>query len=152
MPNSILPNGHRTLISISGVTAQFEEVSVTPPGISGDDPVEQTNMRANNYRTFSGGALMTMTEMSIKVNYAVGAYTQLLPLIRKNRYVTITFFDGSSISLYCIIASFTPDEVNTNEKPTATLVLTPSNLTTADPPVETGPVYATVAATTTVAP
>jgi hypothetical protein len=152
MPNSILPNGHRTLVTIAGVTAQFEEVSVTPPGIKGDDPIEQTNMRANNYRTFSGGALMTMSEMTLKVNYAVGAYTQLLPLIRKNRYVTITFFDGSSISLYCIITSFTPEELQTNEKPTATLVLTPSNLTTSDPPGETGPVYATVSATTTVAP
>ena len=152
MPNSILPNGHRTLVAISGVTAQFEEVSVTPPGIKGDDAIDQTNMRNNNYRTFLGGSLMTMTEMSLKVNYAVGAYDQLKPLIRKNRYVTITFFDGSSISLYCIVTSFTPEELQINEKPTATLVLTPSNLTTADPPVESAFVYATVSATTTVAP
>jgi hypothetical protein len=109
-------------------------------------------MRASNYRTFAGGALLTMSEITLKVNYAVGAYNQLLPLIRKNRYVTVTFFDGSSISLYCIVASFTPEEVQTNEKPTDTLVLTPSNLTTSDPPAEVGIVYATVAATTTVAP
>lgn len=152
MPNSILPNGHRTLVSISGLTAQFEEVSVTPPGEKADDPIEQTNMRANNYRTFAGGSLITMTEMTLKVHYAVGAYTQILAILRQNKYVTVTFFDGSSISLYCIITSFTPDEHQTNEKPTATLVLTPSNRTTSDPPAEIGPVYATVAATTTIAP
>lgn len=149
MPNNILPNGHRTLIAISGVTAQFEEVSVQPPGMKGDDPIEQTNMRNANYRTFAGGSLITMTEMSIKVHYAVGAYSQLLPLLRKNRFVTITFFDGSTLGLYCIITSFTPDDSTTNDKPVATLVLTPSNLTTSDPPAEIGPVYATGTTTTT---
>jgi len=152
MPNSILTNGHRTLITIQGITPQFEEVSVTPPGIKADDPIEQSNMRSVNYRTFQGGALMTLSEMTVKVNYAVGAFSLLLPFIRQNRYVTITFFDGSSISLYCIITSFTPEETQTNEKPTATLVLTPSMLTTSDPPTATGITYATVAATTTVAP
>ena len=147
----ILPNGHRTLIAISGVTPTFEEVSVQPPAIKADDAVEQTNMRNANYRTFLGGALITAEEWSVKVHYAVGAYAQLLPLLRKNRYVTITFFDGSTLGLYCIIQSFTPDDSTTNDKPVATLVLKPANLTTSDPPAETGPVYAT-GTTTTVAP
>ena len=151
MSTVILPNGHRTLIAISGVTATFEEFSVQPPGIQGDDEIEQSNMRSANWRTFAGGSLITMSEISVKVHYSVGAYAQLQPLIRRNRFVTITFFDGSTLGLYCIIKSFVPDELTTNEKPVATLVLVPSMLTTSNPPAEVGVVYAT-GTTTTVAP
>jgi len=151
MSTTILQNGHRTLITIAGLTASFEEVSVNPPGMKADDPVEQTNMRASNYRTFLGGSLLTMTEMTLKVHYGVAVYTQILPILRQNRLVTIRFFDGSTVSVYCIITSFTPEELQINEKPTATLVLTPSNMSTSNPPGEIGIVYAT-GTTTTVAP
>lgn len=151
MTTRILQNGFRTLIAIDGVSALFEEVSMTPVGLQADDAVEQTSMRNGNWRTFAGGALLTATEINLTVHYAVGAYAQLAPFLRRNRFVTIFMPDGSIISLYAIVTSFTPSEHTINEKPTATLVLTPSNLTTSNPPGELGPVYVS-GTTTTVAP
>jgi len=149
MSDTILRNGFRTLITISGVTAKFEEISMTPVGIEADESVEQTNMRNGNWRTFQGGALLTATELNIKCHYAPGAVPQIIPLLRQNRFITVTYPDGATISLYCIVQSFVPDEHTINEKPTATLVLRPSNLTTSNPPAEVGPVYATGTTTTT---
>ena len=151
MSNRILQNGFRTLITIAGITAQFEEVSVTPIGYQADDAVEQTSMRNSNWRTFSGGALLTATEVNVKVFYAPGALEQMRPILRSNRFITLTMPDGAIITFYAIVQSFVPDEHTVNEKPTATLVLIPSNLTTSNPPSEMGPVYAT-GTTTTVAP
>jgi hypothetical protein len=151
MSNTILRNGHRTLIEIVGLTARFEEVSLNPFGVEADDSVEQTNMRTNNWRGFLGGALLTATEMSVKVHYAPGAIEQLVPILRTNRAIRVIFPDGANVLVYCIVQSFVPDEHTTNEKPTATLTLRPSNLTTSNPPAEIGPVYAT-GTTTTVAP
>lgn len=151
MSDRILQNGFRTLITIAGISAKFEEVSVTPIGLQADDAVEQTNMRNANWRTFAGGALLTATEVNVKVHYAPGALEQVRPILRSNRFITLTMPDGATISFYAIVQSFVPDEHTINEKPTATLILIPSNLTTSNPPAEIGPVYAT-GTTTTVAP
>jgi len=151
MSNTILRNGFRTTIAIAGISALFQEVSVTPIGLQADDAVEQTNMRNSNWRTFAGGALLTATEVNVKVHYAPGALEQMRPILRSNRFITLTMPDGATISFYAIVQSFVPDEHTINEQPTATLILIPSNLTTSNPPSETGPIYAT-GTTTTVAP
>jgi hypothetical protein len=151
MSTRILQNGFRTLIAISGVTPLFQEVSVTPIGLQSDDAIEQTNMRNSNWRTFAGGALLTATEVNVKVHYAPSGWEQLRPLLRSNRFITLTMPDGATISFYAIVQSFVPDEHTINEQPTATLILIPSNLTTSNPPTEIGPIYAT-GTTTTVAP
>lgn len=151
MSTIVLPNGFKVLIAIDGVVPLFELVSITPPSLMGDDAVEQTNMLNSNYRTFLGGALMTYGDISLTVNYAVGAYDQVKALIRKNRVITIRMPDGSSVIGYCIIQGFEPSELVINERPTATLTLKPSNLTTSNPPAEIGFVI-TTGTTTTVAP
>lgn len=151
MSTRILDNGFRTLIAIDGVTALFEEVSVTPLGLEADEAVETSNMRSANYRTFAGGALLTGGDIQIKVHYATGAYSQIIPLLRQNRFVTQIFPDGSRLSCYCIIQSFVPEELTINERPTATLTLKPSFRSTSNPPSEVVPVL-TTGTTTTVAP
>lgn len=152
MSDTILSNGHRTLIEIVGVTAKFEEVSFNPTGAEADEAVEQSNMRTNNWRGFLGGALLTATDMTLKVHYAPGAIAQMTALLRQNRAVKVYFPDGAQILVYCIIQSFVPDEHQINEKPTATLVLKPSSRTTSNPPSEVGPAYSTSSAPTTIAP
>jgi hypothetical protein len=151
MSNRILENGYRTTLSIDGVTALFEVVSITPPALQSDDPVEQTNMQTNNWRSFSGGALLSLGDISLTVHYAVGAFDQIKNILRQNKYCTIRFPDGSVLGTYCIIQSFSPEELTINEKPTASLTLKPSNRTTSNPPSEFGYVY-TTGTTTTVAP
>jgi hypothetical protein len=152
MSNALLKNGHRTLIEIVGITPFFEEISVTPIGAEADEPVEQTTMRTNNWRSFMGGALLTATEVQAKVAYAPTALPQVIPILRQNRFCRVYYPDGAVVSFYAIVMSFVPDEHQTNERPEATLVLRPSNLTTSNPPAEVGPIFITSAAPTTVAP
>ena len=149
MSTRILDNGFRTLISISGVTALFEEVSVTPMGVEADEAVELSNMRSANYRTFAGGALLMGGDVQVKVHYATGAYSQIIPLLRQNRYVEQIFPDGTRIGVYCIVQSFVPEELTMNERPTATLTLKPSFRSTSNPPAEVAPVITTGTTTTT---
>jgi hypothetical protein len=151
MSTVILPNGFKTLITISGVSATFEPVDVTPPSLMADDAVEQTNMLNNNWRTFLGGALLALGDIQITVHYSVASFDQIKNILRQNRAVTIRFPDGSSLMTYCIIQGFEPSALTINEKPTATLTLKPSNLTTSNPPGEFGYLY-TTGTTTTVAP
>jgi hypothetical protein len=151
MSNTILSNGFKTTIAIDGVSALFEPVDITPPSIMSDDAVEQTNMLNSNWRTFLGGALLTMGDISVTVHYAVGAFDQIKAVARQNRAVTVRFRDGSSLLVYCIVQGLEPSALTINEKPTATLTLKPSNLTTSNPPAEFGYVY-TTGTTTTVAP
>lgn len=151
MSTVVLPNGFKVLIAIDGITPLFELVSITPPSLMADDAVEQTNMLNNNYRTFLGGALMQYGDISLTVHYAVGAFDQMRSFIRRNRVVTITMPDGTRIIGYCIVQGFEPSELVINERPTATLTLKPSNLTTSNPPAEIAFVL-TTGTTTTVAP
>ncbi len=151
MSTRILPNGFKTTVAIGGVSALFEVVDVTPASLMADDAVEQTNMLNNNWRTFLGGALLTMGDISLTVHYSVAAFDQIKNILRLNRAVTVTFPDGSSLLTYCIIQGFEPSALTINEKPTATLTLKPSNLTTSNPPAEFGYLY-TTGTTTTVAP
>jgi hypothetical protein len=151
MSTRILPNGFKTTIVIDGISALFEPVDITPASLTADDAVEQTNMLNNNWRTFLGGALLTMGDISITVHYSVAAFDQIKNILRQNRVVTVRFPDGSSLLTYCIIQGFEPSALTINEKPTATLTLKPSNLTTSNPPGEFGYTY-TTGTTTTVAP
>jgi hypothetical protein len=151
MSTRILPNGFKTTIAIDGIAALFEPVDITPPSLMADDAVEQTNMITNNWRGFLGGALLTMGDVSITVHYSVAAFNQIRDILRQNRAVTIRFPDGSNLLVYCIIQGFEPSALTINEKPTATLTLKPSNLTTSNPPAEFGYAY-TTGTTTTVAP
>ena len=149
MSTVILPNGFKTLITIAGVSAAFEPVDVTPPSLMADDAVEQTNMLNANWRTFLGGALITQGDIQVTVHYSVAAYDQIKAILRQNRAVTVRFPDGSSLMTYCIIQGFEPSALTINEKPTATLTLKPSNLTTSNPPAEFSYLYTTGTTTTT---
>lgn len=145
-------NGHRTLIEIVGITPLFEEISVTPVGVTADDPIEMTTMRTNNWRTFLGGALLNAEEIQAKVSYAPNALPQVIAILRQNRFCRVFYPDGAQASFYAVVMSFVPDEHTTGDRPEATLVLRPSNLTTSNPPSELGPVFITSTAPTTIAP
>lgn len=151
-----LQDGFKTLISISGITAFFEEIEVTPPGLDSTGAIDQTTMRNSRYRTKLGKALITLDTVSVKVAYDPKVIGQMHNILGSNRYVTITFPDGSTLGFYSIVSKFTPDALKEGERPEATLELEPSNMSTANPPVEAAPVFATgttaTTTTTTMAP
>jgi len=147
----LLKDGYKTLISISGITALFEEIEVTPPGLDSGGAIDQTTMRNSRYRTKLGKALVSLDTVSIKVAYDSRVYGQVINILGSNRAITITFPDGSTLVFYAIVSKFTQDALKEGERPEATLELEPSNLSTAATPVEVAPVFTvgTTATTTT---
>lgn len=155
MAYTTLKDGFKTTITVDGVTAVFEEVSINPPALEAGGAIPQTNMRNSRMRTFAGKSLVTLGEFSVKVHYDPKAYAQIYSILGSNRYITIKFPDNSTLVFYAIVDKFDPDELKEGDKPEASLTFIPSNLTTAVPPVEFAPVYATgttVTTTTTTLP
>jgi hypothetical protein len=151
-----LPDGFKTLIAISGITALFEEIEVTPPELDANGVIDQTTMRNTRYRTNLGKKLVTFGPSSITVAYDPAVIGQMHNILGQNRYITITFPDGATLGFYAVVNKFTPDALKEGERPQATLELIPSNLSTAATPVEAAPVFATgttaTTTTTTLAP
>lgn len=145
----LLEDGFKTLVSIAGITGYFEEIEVTPPSADAGGGIVQTTMRNTRWRTMLGKALITMDAVSMKVAYDPKMYSQVLANLGNNKYVTITFPTGDTLSFYAILDKFTPDALKEGERPEATLELIPSMMSTAATPVETPPVFATGTTATT---
>lgn len=151
-----LHDGFKTLISIGGITALFEEIEVTPPALDSTGAIDQTTMRNGRYRTKLGKSLITLDRVSVTVAYDPKVIGQMHNILGSNRLITITFPEGSTLLFYAIVDKFTPEALREGERPQATLELEPSNMSTANPPVEVAPVFATgttaTTSTTTLAP
>lgn len=142
-------DGFKTLVTIAGISAVFEEIGVTPPALDAGGSIDQTTMRNTRWRTAQGKSLITLGNFSVRVAYDARAYAQIVPILGSNRFITVTFPDNSTLTFYAIIDKFTPDESVEGERPEATIEFIPSNLTTANPPAESAPVFATGTTTTT---
>ena len=155
MTYRLLSDGYKTTITITGTTAVFEEIEVTPPGLDAGGVIDQTTMRNSRMRTALGKALITLSSCSVKVAYDPKTYAQLYNLLGANVAIVVKFPDNDTLTFYAVLDKFTPDALKEGERPEATIEFTPSNLTTANPPVEFAPVFATgttVTTTTTALP
>lgn len=148
-----LSDGFKTLITITGITATFEEIELTSPELDAGGEIDQTTMRNTRWRTKIGKQLATLGTLSVKVAYSVAAYTQLSGILGTNRHVVVRFPDTSTLTFYAFLNKFTPGDFKEGERPEGTLEFIPTNLNTANPPVETAPVLVTnTTVTTTFAP
>lgn len=144
----LLVDGFKTLISIAGISAVFEEIEVTPPGLDAGGEITQTTMRNQRYRTSLGKKLITLARVQVKVAYDSRAYAQVISILGSNRAITLTFPDNSTLVFYAIVDKFTPDALKEGDRPEATLELVPSNMSTSNPPGEIAPVFTTGTTTT----
>lgn len=125
-------------------------VEVTPPGLEGGEPIDQTNMHNTTWRTKLPRSLVDCEEMSLVVHYDPVAYDECLAILNKhntaNSSITIQFPDGSTLDFWGYLRSFKPQALQEGQKPTANVVLVPTNW---DPvnSVEAAPVMTEVAGT-----
>lgn len=151
-----LADGFKTLIAITGISALFEEIEVTPPELDAGGVIDQTTMRNNRYRTNLGKALITLGPVSVTVAYDPAVIGQMHNILGSNRHIQITFPSGATLSFYAVVNKFSPEALKEGERPQATLELIPSNMSTAATPLEIAPVFATgttaTTTTTTIAP
>lgn len=130
-------DGFSTTISLAQGAVKMKVISLTPPGIESGDRIPQTTMDNTAWRTFAPPSLKEMTEGSMTVAYDIEAYNDAVSQVGVNQAITITFPDGSTLVFWGYLRTFQPSELSENERPTATVTLTPTNLN--DSYAETAP-------------
>lgn len=142
-----LKDGYRASVTFATDTDfSIWEKSVTPPGLDGGEPVDQTTMWNDALRTTAPRALITMMPHSFSGAYDPAAYTQALALINVETTITVTFKDGSTLAFYGFLQRFEPQELSEGTQPLASVTIVPTNF---DPvnKVEAAPVLTSVAGT-----
>lgn len=123
----------------SGVTLYFEEISITPPGISYGGPNDTTTMRNTAWRTMQPKKLKTLTPFTETCKYDPAVLNQILSMMGTITTVVITYPDNSTYRFQGWIDEFTPNEIVEGEMATAVITVVPSNQTAAG--TEVAPVH-----------
>jgi hypothetical protein len=143
---ALLLDGFKTVYSIQGVTAKFEEISVQPPELDAGGEISQTTMRNSRWRTSTGKQLISMGTMTSKVAYDAAVLPQMQAILGLTKLITITWPDGASVAFLGSVDKFTPDELTEGTRPEASITIIPNMRTVAG--VETAPVYTSATSTT----
>lgn len=142
-----LRDGYRTLVTFAADTnLNVWEISITPPGLDGGDPIDTTTMWNDRWRSMSSRALITMTEFKMDCAYDPVIYSEALSLINLETTVTVRFPDTSTLAFYGFLKSFEMDALEEGTFPKCTITVVPTN---ADPTTgaEEDPVLTNVAGT-----
>jgi hypothetical protein len=148
-----LPDGYRTLIAFGGgvgtdnADVSFWEKTVTPPGLDALDPIDQTTMHNDRWRTFAGRALITMTGASLTVAYDPAVIPQIVSdLLGVETPITVHFPDGKTLSFWGFLQTFEPQAHEEGTQPEANITIGVTNMDP-DNGTEEGPVLKTAAGT-----
>ncbi len=140
----MLQDGYQTLVGFSGAPAiKLYETEVTPPGVQGGGPIDQTTMRNQNWRTKAPKKLKELTEGSYKAAYDTDAYDDVMAQVNVNQEITITFPDDSTLTFWGYLDSFQPSGLSEGNRPLADVKIIPTLMDNNG--VETAPVWADAA-------
>jgi hypothetical protein len=118
--------GFGTTISITAdaKTVTFEEVTVTYPGIQGNEKIEQTSNQNTGYKSYVPGDLKEVTDTSATVFYSTDEWADILAIINISGALTLTFKNGDSIGdTDAWLVSAVPTGATINERPTMDIVV-----------------------------
>lgn len=123
-----LHDGFPTTINLSGAGVTFWEKSVQPPGIDGGEPIDLTNMRNDDVRTFAPRHLYTVTPIRMSVAYDPTVYDTILANVNVNQSIVTTMPDGATITWWGFLKSFVPQQMEEGRQPMAEIELVPTNI------------------------
>ncbi len=119
-----LRDGFSSKVTISGkTTISFWEKTVTPPGLDGGPPVDQTTMFNESRVTKAPQVLYDATDGSMKVAYDPAVYVDIISIINQPVTITQTWRDGSTYAAFGYLQSFKPDALERGKQPEATVVV-----------------------------
>lgn len=143
----VLPDGYQSLVTFAtDPDVSVWEKGITPPGIDGGEPIEQTTMHNADWRTFAPRSLKTLTPHTFMCAYDPDAFNQLYALVNVPTTVTVRFGDGSTLAFYGFLQKFEPAELVEGTQPEATVTVVPTNYDHVNK-VEAAPVLTSVAGT-----
>lgn len=147
MPTGVkLGDGQSTKIGFANApNIALWEKTVTPPGVDGGGPNDQTTMRNIAWRTFSPKKLKSLTASSGTCEYDPKVYTDCVNQINQIQAITITFPDRSTIVFYGWLDKFTPKDIKEGDPPLADFTIQPANMDTTG--AEIAPVYTAASST-----
>ena len=123
MKTTTMKDGHGITLSIAGhdFSLVLDPTEITPPGIEGGDPIENTTLSNTAVTTKVPPALKKITDGKLTVTYNPGEQADIDSAIGDNAAITITFPDAGDATLvfYGYLKEFTPGELKKGELPTA---------------------------------
>lgn len=125
---SIMTDGYKTTIDLTGAGTTFEEKTVQPPGLDGGDMIDTTSMRNDTWRTKYPRQLVTATECPIVVSYDPSLYDSIIDSLNVNQAIIITFPDDSTLTFWGALRQFQPNPNAEGEQPQATITIEPTNM------------------------
>lgn len=136
-----LCDGYRTQIAFAAdPDVSFWEITVTPPGVDGGEPIDATTMLNNVWRTMCVRQLKSATSMTGTAAYDPQVLPQLVALVNVVTSITIHMPDGSKWLIWGALTNFEIQEHAEGTLPIANWTITPTNQDPSDG-TEEGPVY-----------
>lgn len=144
-----LYRGHKTIVVFAdNTTIALWTKTAKPPGKDGGEPINNTDMHHNVYRTKRARNLIEHMNAEATFHYDPKAFTQIEAMINREQSITYRFSDGSTYAFWGFLKSWEPDELSedSTEAPTAKCEFVETDW---DPNnhVEAGPVMTEVAGT-----
>lgn len=142
-----LKSGHPTKITVAlDPDISFWEVEITPAGIEGGEPIDQTTMFNLDVVTKAEGDLVDITPASGTAVYDPAVLTQIMNIVNRPTTITEHYQDGSSYAYYGVFRSFMRQSHVRGQQPRGAFVIYATNF---DPTnrVEAVPVLTSVAGT-----
>lgn len=123
-----LRDGYQALITLEvDPDISFWEKQVQPPGIEGGEPIPQTTMHNEVYRTQAPRSLKTVTSTTHQVAYDPVVTNQVVAIINQPTTITVTWSDGSTVAYFGYLRSFIPASMQEGVQPEAAIVIEPTN-------------------------
>jgi hypothetical protein len=117
-----LHDGYQSLITFErDPDVAIWEKQITPPGLDGGEPIDQTTMHNLTVRTKAPRSLINYTDGQVMGAYSPDSYNQLLAMVNIPQSITITFSDGGTLSFYGYMRTFQPAAIQEGSQPEATV-------------------------------
>jgi hypothetical protein len=132
-----LVDGYQSLITFGDeIAINLWEKQVTPPGIEGGEPIDQTTMHNVTWRSQAPRSLKELLQTQMTVAYDPGVYDSITGHINVIQTFTVTFADGTTYAFWGWLRSFVPAALVEGTQPEATCIIEPGDQDE-DPPVLT---------------
>lgn len=142
-----LKDGYSTKIAFAlNPNIELWEKTVTPPPIDGGEPIDQTTMRNNQYRTKAPRSLLDIGAATLTCAYDPNIYSSLVSLANTPTTITFQYPDGSTVSFYGYLQKAEEQQLQEGNQPEVNITIVVTNF---DPvnKVEAGPTVVSVAGT-----